>query len=581
LSHRSRLLSSANGGCRSVPFRPQPIAAPVVAAIKENGERSRPSKRPSKALRHHALGSITRSNDSGDIETRTNFAALLGKLGKYDDALNILDSVLATDPASAKACAVASAILSSASRFPEGLIYIDRAIALEPQSPNLRIRRADILRQLGRGTEAICECDQILSLDPDDAEALHERALVLRSLDQPAQALKDLEELQLITKTPALVASDRGWLLAELGRGDEALKAFEEAVEIQPGLGAAWYGRSILRFQKEADQGIPRMEKAIATKQLAHRDRINLSFALGKSYLDIGNGDKAFEYLSIGNTLKRSTFRYDWQSDHVDLEKMSAAFRSGALSCLPHSTIYSEMPVFVFGMPRSGTTLVEQILAAHPLVGTLGESAMIGDLARSMMSAGTIISQGLEMEAPILDKLGNLYLEHARAISPGKLHVVDKMPANFLHLGLISTVLPGARMIHCRRNALDTCLSCYSTLFTHGHEYSYDLEDLGRYYMFYANLMAHWRNVLPPERILEIDYEDLISDSEIKMRRILDFCGLPWDPACLRFYETKRHIKTASLNQVRSPIYKTSVGRAEQFRPWLGPLEAVLDGVRP
>jgi hypothetical protein len=159
---------------------------------------------------------------------------------------------------------------------------------------------------------------------------------------------------------------------------------------------------------------------------------------------------------------------------------------------------------------------------------------------------------------------------------PDTLRLVDKMPSNFLHAGLISLILPGARMIHCRRDPLDTCLSCYSLLFTSGHEYSYDLGELGRFYRLYRSLMAHWRRILRPESFLEIDYETLVRNTDGEVRKILDFCGLPWDTACLRFHETNRRVTSASLDQVRSPVYANSIGRAQPFRRWLGTLEAAL-----
>jgi tetratricopeptide (TPR) repeat protein len=515
------------------------------------------------------------SHPSCSAQIQTNFAALLGKLGKYEEGLAILQAVLANNAKFVPAYTIASALLTTINRYSESLTYIERAIALAPQLANLRIRKADVLRQLGRGKEAICECDEILATNPNDADALHERALILRSLDQPVRALSDLERLQPISKTPALIASDRGWLLAELGRSEEALDAFREALKIQPDLGASWYGYCVLRSRNDAAADIPVMENILSNMQMPHRDRIHFAFALGRSYLDVGNGAKAFEYLDMGNDLKRSMLNYDWRSDAAYLEKMSTAFPRGA--DWQRSDNASGMPFFVFGMPRSGTTLVEQILCSHPAVGSIGESAMIGDLAKGVAAARPDFYQGARIETQTLDRLGQLYLEHAKAITPDKPHFVDKMPNNFLHLGLISCLFPEARMIHCRRNPLDTCLSCYSTLFTHGHEYSYDQEDLGHYYSLYRDLMAYWREVLPADRILEVDYEKLVDDSENQVRRILDFCGLSWDPMCLRFYETKRHIKTASLNQVRSPIYKTSVGRSEKYCPWLGRLEAVLD----
>jgi hypothetical protein len=237
----------------------------------------------------------------------------------------------------------------------------------------------------------------------------------------------------------------------------------------------------------------------------------------------------------------------------------------------------SSRPIFVFGMPRSGTTLVEQILASHPLVRGTGESAHLDTLAKTAIFLPSL--SGLTPDG--LTSCGQRYLAMAGAGVPDQLHFVDKTTTNFLYAGLISLILPKAWMIHCCRNPLDTCLSCYSLLFADGHEFSYDFGELGHYYRLYRELMAHWSNVLPSGTILDIDYEALVNDPEGQVRKILAFCGLPWDASCLRFYETQRLVTTSSLDQVRSPIYRSSVGRSQSFRPWLAELEAALGNAAP
>lgn len=512
------------------------------------------------------------------VEIKLNFSALLGKLGQYREALEIAQEILERDPLMVKCWILTSSLLANVARYTESLLSIERAISLAPEQLKLVTRRADILRQLGRGKEALAACGDVLDKLPNDPDALHERALILRSLNKPQQALKGLHVAQSSSPTPAIVAADRGWLLAELGRKDDAVEAFDEALALQGDLGAAWYGRSLLISSKPKDRDIQLMEEILANKELMHRDRTHFSFALGKSYLDIGDGEKAFAHLRVGNQLKRSTFNYDWRLDAYHLKKMSAIFSTGSLSqSLRASLPSSRRPIFVFGMPRSGTTLVEQILCSHPLVSTIGESPIVGNLAkRAKIYMGAITNAESELVLQDLNILRRDYLEQTEADANGRLYFVDKMPSNFLHLGLISLMLPEARMIHCRRDPFDTCLSCYATLFTNGHEYSYDLSELGHYYSFYHDQMTCWEQVLPRGSVLDVNYELLVEDTESQIRRILEFCGLNWDASCLRFYETKRHVKTASFNQVRSPIYKTSVRRAEAFRLWLNDLERAL-----
>ena len=512
-------------------------------------------------------------------EIKTNFAALLGKLGKHCEALELVKDVLDANPAMVKALALTSALLASLARYTESLLFIDHAISLAPSQFDLVIRKADILLHLGRGEESLAACDDVLNRSPNEPAALHERALVLRLLNKPCEALEGLQLAQSVNTASARIAADRGWLLAEFGRKDEALVAFGEALALKEDLGAAWYGRSLLISRKAGDPDIQSMEKIVGERNLANRERIHFSFALGKSYLDLGDGEQAFKNLNLGNRLKRSIINCDRRLNVPHIEKPPTIFSSRDCLTLPRSDPSAGTPIFVIGMPRSGTTLVEQILCSHPLVGTIGESSLIGDLA-NMAKPGAEAMFDSESAIRKLDGLRRYYLEKARIDAGERLYFVDKMPSNFVYLGLISMILPEARVIHCRRDPFDTCLSCYATLFTHGHEYSYDLNDLGHFYISYRKQMAHWHAVLPQESILDVEYEDLVENTEGEVRKILEFCGLSWDEDCLRFHETKRHVMTASFNQVRLPIYRSSIRRADMFRPWLGDLENVLSAHR-
>jgi hypothetical protein len=303
-----------------------------------------------------------------------------------------------------------------------------------------------------------------------------------------------------------------------------------------------------------------------------YQTRLALSFALGKAYLDMGDGERAFARLREGNRLQRAIIDYNPDVDERRFAETTAVFSADTVSRLAGRGHPSIRPIFVFGMPRSGTTMVEQMLAAHPLVHGAGEPlhlcgvaeapglpARVGDLAPAAFAA-----------------MGRRYLDLVGAGVPDELRIVDKMPLNFLHAGLISLILPRARMIHCRRNPLDTCLSCYSLRFARGQEFSYDLGELGRFYRLYDALLAHWRRVLPPESFLDVEYEALVTDTENELQKVLDFCLLPWDARCLRFHEAGRRVTSASLVQVRSPVYTKSIGRAQRFRSWLSELEVAL-----
>ena len=279
--------------------------------------------------------------------------------------------------------------------------------------------------------------------------------------------------------------------------------------------------------------------------------------------MDVGDADRAFAHLSRANRLKRSTFEFDVRAEARRL----AAIPTGVQNLkarLSGPGDEFELPVFVVGMPRSGTTLVEQILASHADVCGGGELTAFQEAMAETLSGsapGGAQAGRVRIDAQWrLDpaKLGRAYLDRVAGLAAGKARLVDKMLANFQNLGLISLALPRARIIHCRRDPLDTGLSCYATRFVAAQPFAYDLAELGQYHRAYAALMEHWRAVLPPDQYLEVDYEDVLADLEGQARRLVSFCGLDWDPACLRFHESRRPVLTASVNQVRRPLYSDS-----------------------
>jgi tetratricopeptide (TPR) repeat protein len=386
------------------------------------------------------------------------------------------------------------------------------------------------------------------------------------------EALAAFAVARAVSPTPARVLTGEAILLSELGRKSEALATLDQAIALEPRLAEAWYTRANL-IRYPADHPDLGAMAALADDPLTPASgRMQLQFALGKAMLDLDQGEEAFRRLGEGARLKRATIEYSPASDARRAELIVSFYTQALLARAPRDETAGERAIFVIGMPRSGTTLIEQILASHPDVHGAGETTYLAAIAEGR----DFLDALAQSEPTALADLGRTYLEQlGRGVSPG-LRLVDKMPTNFLHAGAIPLILPGARIIHCRRDPLDTCLSCYSLLFTRGQEYSYELGELGHYYRLYRELMAHWRTVLPPQSLLEVDYEALVREPEGEIRRLVEFCALSWDEACLRFYETPRRVTSASLSQVRSPLYASSIGRAQRFRPWLGPLEAAI-----
>jgi hypothetical protein len=306
-----------------------------------------------------------------------------------------------------------------------------------------------------------------------------------------------------------------------------------------------------------------------------------LHFGLGKAYSDLGRHAIAFEHLLQGNAIKHRLDEYDERA-HLDMMRhIEKVFTAELLRRQPGLGDPSPLPVLIVSLPRSGSTLIEQILASHPRVHGAGELRVLARAAKSFR--GRRVEECFpeianHLSAEQLRQFGARYADHLRSLAPAAERVTDKMPSNYLYAGLIHMALPNARIIHARRDPLDTCVSCFTHHFG-VKSFSSDLGTLGRYYRSYDALMAHWRAVLPPGVMLEVQYEELVADFENSARRIVEFCGLDWDPRCLAFYETKRPVRTASVLQVREPIFTRSIGRWRDYEPWLGPLVAELNAV--
>ncbi|MEI9930376.1 MAG: sulfotransferase [Rhizomicrobium sp.] len=300
--------------------------------------------------------------------------------------------------------------------------------------------------------------------------------------------------------------------------------------------------------------------------QMGDPMKTDLHFALAKAYDDLGRTGDAFRHLRDGNALKRRSVAYDENTTFEDWHRIKMIFSAEFLRDRCRSEVSAQSPVFVVGMPRSGSTLVEQMLASHPDVFGAGEVSYLEDSIGTLCD-GDVRFPGIvqTMSRTDLTTFGDRYVELLQSRAPFATRVTDKMLGNFRFLGLIYLALPHARIIHVQRNPVDTCFSCFAKLFSGDIPFSYDLSELGRYYRAYESLMAHWRHALPETAMLEVRYENLVADFEKEARRIVSYCGLGWDPRCLAFHATRRAVRTASAEQVRRPLYSDAVGRAEVY----------------
>jgi tetratricopeptide (TPR) repeat protein len=511
------------------------------------------------------------------FEALNNRANILKDLGRLEEALAGLDQALAADPRSVIVLNNRGNVLRDLGRLEESLTAYDLTLALQPDFAEALAARGFVLWRMGQPLEALASYDRALSLNPGRAGDHNVRALVLLSLDRPGDALASYDLALAIDPELADAWGNKAMLLIELGRLEQARVAAERAIELSPQSVRAYY---ILTLAKRMPPGDPHLEAMLTLArgpgQMTPDDEIHLRFALAKALDDAGELGESTDQLFAAAKLKRAHVRYDEAETLALLERTAAAFDGERLSTAKGRGDPSEASVFIVGMPRSGSTLVEQVLASHPRVRATGETdhwaRALGTLeleCGQRLGAPEALSQ---LSPDQFRRLGELYLGQVGVAADRAERIVNKTLENFRFLGAIHLALPGARIIHTRRDPLDTCLSCFSKLFGDSLPYTYDLGELGRYYRAYEQLMAHWRAMLPEGVLLEVQYEDVIADLEGQARRILAHCGLDWDAGCLDFHQSGRWVHTASAAQVRRPIYASSIGRWRTYESHLKPL---------
>lgn len=477
------------------------------------------------------------------------------------DALNLL-GVLAAD----------------AGLWDLSINLIRRALATRPKDPNILNNYGYALFQVHQYEESRDQLERALALKWDFDEAKYNLGRVLRHLGETEMALELWKEVWEADDRvfAALVGITN--IYADEGRFDEAEATAREVIKRMPQRPAGYIALSQTHKFTEDDGTLAEIESQLQNETLTEQDKIGLHYAGGKICDDLKLFDRAFDHFDKANRL--ACKGYDHKSNEIYRQRKKTVFSKRFFADRADWGYQSDVPIFIVGMPRSGTTLTEQILAAHPDVYAGGEIETKDKLANFSEEISPTREEfpvsALKLSRYGAELVGRRYVDdlRRRADRPVK-RITNKMPHNFELLGLIAIATPGAKIIHCRRNPMDTCLSCWTKNFNDAHGYNRSLEDLGRYYRAYFDLMDHWRKVLPIQ-ILDVDYETYTTDLESTARKVVDFVGLEWDPRCLNFYEIERSVRTASQWQVRQPIYKTSVERWRNYMPHLQPLLDVL-----
>jgi tetratricopeptide (TPR) repeat protein len=514
-------------------------------------------------------------------EARNNLGNALQMLERSEEAIVQYQKAVEIRPKYAEAHNNLGNVLGTLGRHQEAIANYDKALAIRPCYVEAYVSLGNALGALGRYEEAIAKYENALVIDPGNADIHNILGNLLSTIGRTEEGLAHCEKALAIKPDHLAARNNLGDSLRALGRLDEAIQAFEQAIAMAPKKAGGYLNLATSRRFTAADPHFFRMtELARDMASLDVKEQIALHFALGKVFADVGDLQQSSQHLFKGNSLKRREITYDEARTLDYFERIRAVFTAELMREKRGLGDPSSVPVFIIGMPRSGTTLVEQILASHPQVFGGGELLEIGNLAASISGPnGSEFPEAVPtMACEQLRELGRNYLGVIRRMAPTVERITDKLPSNFDFAGLIHLMLPNARLIHTRRDPRDNALSCFSILFRDSVNYTYDLAELGRYYRGYQRLMEHWRNVLPEAVMLEVQYEDVVAGVEDQARRIVAHCGLDWDDACLAFHKTERSVRTASHTQVRQPIYRSSVGRWRAYEDLLQPFVQALEG---
>ncbi|MCA3255245.1 MAG: sulfotransferase [Alphaproteobacteria bacterium] len=481
-------------------------------------------------------------DDPLDVAAMRMLAELAGRIGRYRDAENLLR----------------------------------RALELFPGFGAARANLATALYRQNRPADAIAELDKVMAADPENIGHANLKAAALGRIGGFDEAIALYEEVLKAAPQQPKVWMSYGHMLKTVGRQADGVAAYRQALAIQPSLGEVWWSLANLKTVRFDDSEVAAMQAALARDDISDEDRFHLDFALGKAFEDRREFAASFTHYDRGNALRRRSVVYDADETADFVERCIRIFTPEFFAARAGLGFDAADPIFILGMPRAGSTLVEQILASHSRIEGTSELPDIPALARQI--AG--YPDGLTALPPErLRELGASFLDRTRIQrKTGRPLFIDKLPNNWAHVGLIHLILPNATIIDARRHPLDCCLSNYKQHFARGQAFSYTLDDMGRYYADYVRLMAHIDRVLPG-RVHRVIHERMLDDSEAEIRALLDAVGVDFEEACLRFHETERAVRTASSEQVRRPINRDGADVWRSYEPWLDPLKAALGPV--
>lgn len=457
--------------------------------------------------------------------------------------------------------------------------YCMQILALHPKNADAYSLLGGVALAAFKYEKALLLFTKALELAPDNHNIYNNLGLALKFLERHEEALKAFTNAQKLFPKNAEALNNMGSCHLTLGAFDDARKCFEAALKVDP-----TYTRPLLNLggMKKYEKGDDLSKRLLSYEnkmsEISASNEMSLQFALGKCHEDLENFEESMSHYIKANSLKWEELKYDGTVVFNKFKSLRQSLQPGPWTEEIGFGFQSDIPVFIVGMPRSGTTLVEQILDSHSEVHGAGELKFADKSLNGLKLPKDIIPkdpEGRKAVDNILKQRGEFYVKHIKKHAPNAKRIVDKMPLNFQMVGLLHLILPNAKIIHCTRNPVDTCLSNFKILFAEKNEFSFDFEELGKFYLAYKELTEYW-DTLFPGKILTVQYEDVVSDIETQARRIVDHCDLQWEKGCLEFYKSKRAVHTASVTQVRQPIYNSSVGKWQRYGDTIAPLLKVL-----
>ena len=504
---------------------------------------------------------------------------LIGQ-NKLVKAEELCRSFLQKNPQNVEGMRLLADIGSKLGVLHDAEFLLESALEFEPDHIKARIDYIMILRKRQKFESALEQALLLLERAPSNVQFKSLCAIELMQTGAYDAALNYFDQILEQVPNDPVTLTTRGHLLKTQGNSAEAIDSYRAVLKNSPEHGEAYYSLGNLKTYRFEDDELDLMIRQEQGDRLRAMDRIYLNFALGKAYEDKGDYESAFSFYQKGNSLKKIQSRYDTEAMRDELSRMRLICDPAFFSEREDWGSDARDPIFVLGLPRAGSTLIEQILSSHSQIDGTSELPNILALSQKLRRSSSYPVKGYpEVMKSISEaecrEFGDSYIEETKIHRQGAAYFIDKMPNNFRHIALIKLILPNAKIIDARRDPMGCCFSGFKQLFAEGQEFSYSLEDIGNYYVDYIKLMDHWDKVLPGF-VLRVNHEDVVDNLEQEVRRILNFCGLPFEESCLRFYETERNVKTPSSEQVRQPIFRDGVDQWRKFEPWLDPLKNAL-----